>query len=60
MKEGINMRVSADNFVEYDFRRLVDGAVEGDSMLTISDSNTLDEYSIKRISKNGKEHVNFA
>ena len=48
LEDGISLEVSANDFDEYQLSGMVESAVEGNSLLTIRDSDVLDEYEIKR------------
>jgi hypothetical protein len=59
LEDGISVSASADDFDEFELRRLVEAAKEGGTVLTVSESDSLDEYEIRRIAEEGKRHVVF-
>lgn len=59
LKDGISQEVSAKDFDEWDLKRFVRSAVEGNTTLIISNSDQLDVYDIRRIAREGKSNVVF-
>jgi hypothetical protein len=59
LRDGISQEVSANDFDEYELKRFVRSAVEGDTTVIISDSEQLDMYDVRRIAREGKGNVIF-
>lgn len=59
LRDGISQEVSANDFDEFDSKRFVRSAVEGDTTVIIRDSDQLDVYVIRRIAREGKGNVVF-
>ena len=59
LEDGISQEVSAQDFEVYELKRLVEAAVEGNTMLYIVDTDQLETYEIRRIAEEGKQNVVF-